>query len=309
MEKSGVSERNSILEILRLCASLWVMYYHGMSLIPRSSMFSNGRIAVDFFFILSGFFLLKGFKKEYKNNYLKDLFSFLWKRFKPFWVTFSICFVFSLISYIQFYDGFFNSSIWGYLWYIPHLFVVFAIYYTFYRYIKNKRVFNFITFILSSICYVLILTYVTNYGIFRGIAGVGAGILLSQIPSIKKSNIGKGVSLTLVVTLFVTTTLIAIFYPETIFQDIISLLVLFPALIYFSSQINFSNKIINNICSISLGLYMYQAVVSLLEDNGIIVIGWQMFLVVLGMAILDKCIMLAIKNKRNTVDIFDKKTR
>lgn len=158
------------------------MYYHGLSLVNRGEVFRNGRIAVDFFFILSGYYIINSFIKECDKTYFEGLKHLIYKRIKPIGITFLICFIFQLISYIQFYEGFFENNIWGYLWYIPHMLIVFIIYFTLYKIIKNKKIFNIMTGIMSAICYVLILTYTTNYGIFRGIAGIGTGILLSQIP-------------------------------------------------------------------------------------------------------------------------------
>lgn len=297
-KKVNVGNRNSILEILRLFASLWVMYYHGLSLISRSEMFRNGRIAVDFFFILSGFYLIKSFIKEKDKPYLVGLKSLIYKRIKPISVTFLICFIFQLISYIQFYEGFFENSIWGYLWYIPHMLVTFTVYFTLFKIIKNKKMFNVVTVILSAICYFLILTYVTNYGIFRGVAGVGAGILLSQLPKCKLKWSKNILSPILAALLFIAIFVISILHPETVIQDILCLIILFPMLIYFSSQIQFSSKLINNICSISLGLYMYQTVASLLEENLIIVEGSILFLIVLVLSIIDRVIAYFLKCKR-----------
>lgn len=291
-------KRNSVLEILRLCASLWVMYYHGLSLITRTDAFSNGRIAVDFFFLLSGFFFLGSYKKENDKTLFKGLCSFIWKRFKPLAITFSICMLFSIIYYIQFYDGFFNSSIFGYLWYVPHLLVVLAIYYLLRRLIKNDKWFYLITILLSITCYTLILTYLTNFGLIRGIAGIGLGILISRIPklTIKNSNI---IAITTTCIIFIIITSIAYIYPSEYIEDPLCLLFLFPLIINFASNINFSNTIINKICSISFGLYAYQTVTRLLEENNIITIGWQMFLIVLVLSIIDIIVKTIIKQNIN----------
>lgn len=287
---SGIRGRNTVLEIFRLCASLWVMYYHGLSLIDRSEMFRNGRIAVDFFFILSGFFVLKSFDKEEEKNYFKGLKNFFLSRIKPILFTFFVCFIFQLISYIQFYEGFFENSIWGYLWYIPHMIFVFCIYFTIYRLSKSRKVFNTITAIISLFCYALVLTYLTDYGIFRGIAGIGMGILISQLPRCNHKFYNKGIVPMLTLLIFALIVFISIIHPSIIVQDYLCLLILFPSLVYFSSQIEFRNQTINNVCSISLGLYMYQTFASLLEDNLIIVNGKILFLLVLALALLDRMV-------------------
>lgn len=295
------TERNSILEILRLCAALWIMYYHGLSLIARTQAFSNGRIAVDFFFLLSGFFFLASYIKEDDKPLFKGMLYFIWKRFKPLSITFAICMAFSLAYFIQFYEGFIITGIWGYLWYVPHVLVVFAFYFLIKRLIKNEIVFLVIVSIISIVCYSLTLTYIVDYGIIRGLASVGYGILLSKIPklSFKNSNI---VAMVITTTLFVSITLIAIYCPIPKVEDPICLILLFPSIIYFASNINLKNQVINNICSISFGLYAYQAVTRVFEENGLITIGWQMFLIVLALAIIDAVIKILIKNKNHICD-------
>ncbi len=287
--------RNSVLEILRFCASLWVMYYHGLSLITRSQAFSNGRIAVDFFFLLSGFFFLASYKKENDKTTFKGLLSFIWKRFKPLSITFGICMIFSIIHYVQFFEGFWSTSIWGYLWYVPHLMAVFGIYFLLRRLIKNDKAFYIITAITTVVCYVLTLTYISDYGIVRGLAGVGFGILLSLIPKLKFKH-SQLFAIITTICLFATITLIAIFYPVKEFEDPICLLVLFPSIIYFASNIEFSNKIINLICSASFGLYAYQTVTRVFESNNIITIGWQMSLIVFALASVDIAIKQLVKH-------------
>lgn len=293
--------RNSILEILRLCASLWVMYYHGLSLFERTEAFRNGRIAVDFFFLLSGFFFLTSFKKEEDKQVIKGLTCFIWKRFKPLMWTFLICFVFSIAYYIQFFQSFFEPSIWGYLWYVPHLMIVFSFYFIIRKLLKRDWAFNLITAISTIVCMTLVLTGTTDYGIFRGIAGVGLGVLISQIPKIWQYKMGKITSVVLTPLLFSIITILAILHPPTVIQDCLCLLILFPAIVYFASQIPVSNKYINAICSISFGLYAYQAVIRIFEANLIITSHWQMFLIVLALAIVDKLIHYLIKKHQSHI--------
>lgn len=286
--------RNSALEILRLCASLWVMYYHGLSLITRSASFSNGRIAVDFFFLLSGFFFLNSYAKEIEKPIFQGLASFVWKRFRPLCVTFCICEVFSLL---YFFANGMSGSIWGYLWYIPHLLVVFAIYFLLRRIIKNDHIFYGVVIIISAICYYLVLTYTVDYGIFRGLAGIGLGILISKIPKLnfKYSNI---ISILVTSILFVGITCIAIFLPIKTIEDPLCLLILFPSIIYFASNINFSSKVVNNICSISFGLYAYQTIIRYIQlINPKIPDGWGVAIVVFALATIDVIIKNIVRKK------------
>lgn len=297
--ETGRVGRNSILEILRLFASLWVMYYHGYSAIVRSQMFTNGRIAVDFFFLLSGFFFLPSvFKQDKTDSVVKDAVKFVWLKFKPMMITFLICFVFQIVGYIKFYEGFYTSP-WGYLWYIPHLLCIFAVYYLLNRFIKNKMAFNLTTAAIVAVCLFLTLGRFTDFGIYRGLAGVGGGILIYQIPTIYDKNKTLKIATILMCAIsFLLIFVMSIIPPKTIVQDSVCIILLFPLVIYFSAQIPFSNKVINKVCSISLGLYTYQTVAGLLEDMAIITSGHILFFLVLILAIVDVVVKTVVKNLR-----------
>ncbi len=287
-------QRNTCIELLRLCAALWIMYYHGYSLIERSSMFSNGRIAVDFFFLLSGFFFLQSVAKFSDKPFFKNLFTFIWKRFKPLAITFGICMIFVLIYYYQHYEGFLYVEPFGYLWYVPHLMVVFALYYVLRKLIKNNVAFNIVVAVLTISSFVAIFIPLTDYGIFRGVAGVGLGILLSQIPKLYFAHSEK-FCLLMYILLFGIITTVAILAPGHTIQDPLCLLLLFPAILYFANQVEWKSKPLNLICSASFGLYAYQAVARVLEDNEIITSSVSLAIIVICLAALDVCIKRLVK--------------
>ncbi|MBR4271043.1 MAG: acyltransferase family protein [Clostridia bacterium] len=287
-------QRNTCIELLRLFAALWVMYYHGYSLIERGSMFSNGRIAVDFFFLLSGFFFLKSAIKLDDKPFFKNLFTFIWKRFKPLAITFGICMIFVLIFYYQHYEGFLYVDPFGYLWFVPHLMIVLALYYVLRKLIKRNIVFNIVVAIISMLCFVALFIPLTDYGIFRGIASVGLGILISQIPKLEFSQ-AKLFSMLMYILLFLAITIVAIIAPAHTIQDPLCLLVLFPAILYFANQVEWGCKPLNLVCSVSFGLYAYQTVARVLEDNSIITSGSSLALIVIILAALDVCIKHLVK--------------
>lgn len=256
MQTKTNQSRNSLLELLRLCASLWVMYYHGLTLIPKTTLFANGRIAVDFFFILSGFFFLNTYQKEKELPFFKGLLTFIWKRFKPLIVTFLICEVFAVLYWL---NQNMNGSIWGYLWYVPHLLCVLSIYFILRYLIKNDIIFYLLISIITIISYGFILSYVVNYGIIRGLAGIGMGILISRIPKLH-FKYDQIINLMITILLFIIITLLAIISPIKQIQDPVCLLILFPLIIYFASNVNYSSNLINNICQICFGLYAYQTI-------------------------------------------------
>lgn len=290
------SNRNSLLEPLRLCASLWVMYYHGYSLITKTSAFGNGRIAVDFFFILSGFFFLNSFKKHVENKQ-GGVLAFIWQRFKPLFPTTAICLIFSLLYF--FHNGM-DGSFYGYLWYVPRLMDTLLIYFLLRKYIKNDKIFYIVVAIISATCYALILTYVTRGGIFRGLAGIGMGILISLIPKIKfkRSNL---FCLIVFLCIFASIAIMAYFSVPKYIQDPICLLGLFPAIIYFANNVKFSSKIVNVICEISFGLYAYQTVPRYSQKVLNIPDGWEMALLVISLATIDLVVKKSIEQKKKAI--------
>lgn len=294
--------RNSLIEILRLFAALWVCYYHGITLIERGAFFGNGRIAVDFFFILSGFFLLKSLKSFKEKSLVKGSLNFVWKRLKPMLFTFSICMVFSLIYFFSFELGGEYSSPFGYLWYIPYLLVIELCYYVCKRLVKKDWIFYIIIAVFGVAANVLIFTRVTDFGMIRALACLPIGIFVSLIPKITVKN-STPICIVSFLAIFAAIFAVSYIAPEPKIEDPILILVLFPSILYFANQIEFKNKYVNLVCSISLGLYCYQAVVRYFERTGQLTSPWVMFLIVLGLAILDVAIRKAyfvIKNKNKT---------
>ena len=57
-----ITSRNSLIELYRFLFALWIVWYHGYFII-KNQYFDDGYIAVEFFFILSGFHFLKTLDK------------------------------------------------------------------------------------------------------------------------------------------------------------------------------------------------------------------------------------------------------
>ena len=81
MEQTGKKKkRNSLVELYRFLFAMWVVYYHGYFFLPKDSHFSGGYIAVDFFFILTGFFVMGLIKKESEKPFFKGILNVAWKK-------------------------------------------------------------------------------------------------------------------------------------------------------------------------------------------------------------------------------------
>ena len=295
------SKRNSLIEIFRLLAAFWVCYYHSYSLVTKGSYFSNGRIAVDFFFIVSGLFLFNLLKKYDDEPFFKGTLHFMRDRFKPLMVTFLICWSFALINFftVDLPNG--NYIIpWGYLWYVPHLLLIELSIYVLRRLVKQNVIFLIIVGLASVACFVITLTRVSNYGLIRGFAAIPLGMFLSLIPEIKEKY-RQAISIPITIVVFICIFLISYFLPIPKYEDPLMILVLFPVLLYFAKQVNFKNRIVNGFCSISFGVYCYQEVVDFFRERNILKTSWIMFIIILTLAIVDvlaKQVFFLIREKK-----------
>ena len=62
VSKQDIKTKNSLIELYRFLFALWVLYYH--SFVPyKGELFGQGYLAVEFFFVLSGFFLIRSIDK------------------------------------------------------------------------------------------------------------------------------------------------------------------------------------------------------------------------------------------------------
>lgn len=194
------------IEFLRIVFTLMVVYHHTCSILK---VWNKGWLGVEFFFILSGFFLFITFKSE-KNiiTYIKQK----WIRFCPliaFGGVFCGLFVKDLYPQ-QFFTEIFFITDTGLdctqlntpAWYLAVLFWV-SLFYLYLMKTQKKETVNIIIGILTFFAYVgcakkgfgRYQTLGNDYGVLfamgllRGIAGTGLGYFLGKIYKITKENI------------------------------------------------------------------------------------------------------------------------
>ena len=64
-----VSKRNQTIELLRFFFAVVIVLYHGRVIFPIS-LFPSGYLAVEFFFIVSGYMMVKSSKKQQDSTML-----------------------------------------------------------------------------------------------------------------------------------------------------------------------------------------------------------------------------------------------
>ena len=295
------SSRNSLLEVYRFIFAIWVMYHHGYFFVPKGTYFFNGYISVEFFFILSGFFLIKSIKKESENSFWKGLWNLTWKRLRPLGITIIISLIFAQIYFWYFFPN--SGDPVGYMWFMKWLIFVPIIFYAFYRLIKNKKVFYSLLGITVVVCHILQYTVLEGAGILRGVVGIGIGVLLSLIPKnkLKLKNFNVNIIFTI---LFITATFLVAFFGIFITGvDHYFIWLLFPGLVYFAYCVDCKIKILYILGDLSFGVYAYQAIPRFFERLGIWHSNIKMCLVVFAFALIDYGVRILIdyyKQKRIT---------
>ena len=257
----------------------------------QGKLFGPENISVEFFFILSGWFIRSSFDKYINLPYFKGLFLMLKHKLLALGIPLLISFLF-WIPYRFMVE---SDVILGYLWFIHDMFVVFVFYYTLRKFVRNEKIFfgvSALLFIVASIFHAI--PEFQSNGWFRAISSMSLGILISYIPSIKL----KRQWLLYIPLVFVWAYIIRMLFFDYSFieEEILNLLV-FPALIYLTFQLSSHNKVFNYLGAISLGLYAYQHIPRLMR---VLEIGnvWIYFIIVVAFAILTDGIMRIIHYKK-----------
>ena len=305
-EKSPIRKRNSFIELYRFVFALWVLYYHGYFFLPKNQFFDSGFLGVDFFFVLSGFFLLKAIVDATGFGFWKGMFSLVWKKLKPLGITLIISLIFAQIYFwIHVVDDF--GDPFGFMWYIKWLVVVPVVYYTIFCALKkNKKHFLIAVGAIVVICYTLLHTVCLEWGVLRGFSGIGIGILLSQVPKLNLKFRKFDFSILVSAVLIVGTFLVAMYARYIPFHNHMFVLILFPALLYFANCIEDGHiSVFNYLGSLSFGMYAYQTLNRLLEDFGCLndkKDNVALFSIVMGLSILDNLVRRIVRHyKQNNI--------
>ena len=263
----------------------------------QGSYFSPGRISVEFFFVLSGWFLRKSIDKYTNISFWKGLGTMLKDKVLSLGIPFAIGITCGVVYYfVNGLDTWWDFNIWGYLWYINDMFIVFIFYYVIRRLVKSEKWFFIIT---ASVCLIAsifhAIPYFYSWGYFRAFSSMSVGVLISYIPSIKLKRQRLLYFPLIVVWVFVLRMLL---FDFTFVEEEILDFIAYPAMIYLTFQLAADNKVFNYLGALSFGLYAYQCVprIMCLFNFGNV---WIWFFSILGLTILTDSIMRIIRYQRN----------
>lgn len=300
------NKRNGLLEIYRFLLAFMPLYYHNFFYLKRNyEIFSVPELAVDFFFMISGFFLMRSMRKLKEEKLFKGMGKIMFGRIKPMLYTIGFIVTFNLTCVALFFrddHDYFNMlfRLFMYWWFVLYLVVAIGLLYLVYRLIKNEK--GFAIFLAALAVSMAIIHYLqVEHGMFfsdivfftRTLGCTSAGILLSYVPSwkYKKFNIG------IPIVIILLPTILYLYYNDKSFLLCLVIIALFAALIYFSSSIPVGGRVFDIIGQLSVRMYLYMALARMFRmlgftDNRIL------FFIDIGAAITDLTVTLLIKRYR-----------
>ena len=294
-------KRNGLLEIYRFLLAFMPLYYHNFFYLKRNyEIFEVPELAVDFFFMISGFFLLSSMRKLKEEKTLIGTWKIMSGRIKPMVFTMGFIITFNLICVILFIrDDYFHTlfRLFMYWWFVLYLVVAIGILYLVYRFVKSEKYFAIFLAALS-VTMAIIHYLAVDRGMFfsdivfftRTLGCTSVGILLSYIPILKYKKFNIGIPA--VIILFPT--ILYLYYNDKNFLMCLVIIALFGALIYFSSSIPVSGRVFDILGRLSVRIYLYLSLCRMfrmlgVDDNRIL------FFINIGAAITDLTVTYLVK--------------
>ena len=261
-------KRNSLIELYRFFFALVVVKSH--TLFPYDGPYIGpGGIAVEFFFIVSGYLFMRSLEK-WKDLPLKESWpKMLVAKIKPIAIPLAI----GLLSNLVYQGTVGDKSIWGYLWYVRAMLVAFTVYLVLSHFIKNSKAFFVITLIICIVCTVVRFgfgMYALSYT--RAGSALSLGILLAYLPPLKLKNQNRVwwivaplqlICIAMVVWQWALWSIGGVHIAEACI-----VFLLYPALVYFTFQLPVHNRVFNYLGALSFGLYAFQCPADLLRGFG-----------------------------------------
>ena len=193
--------------------------------------------------------------------------------------------VFSTLYFIMFPDFSPGSTYcFGFLWFVPMLFLGFFFYFVIFKNVKNIRLQNLFVFLVTIISFVLYFV-LDEFRFFSPFGGVGLGILLSRLPLLpfmKK----KSIIPIIMASFIVLVAIYCAYLPKNDFSiDYLMIFLLFPTFLYLCLHFNMRVKLFDFLEKISFGLYAMQTIPRVLRDCNIVTNNLAIFLIIMVLSL------------------------
>ena len=297
-----MKKRNSLIELYRFFFALNVVKNHGF--FPEGfNYFSPGRVSVEFFFVLSGFLFVGTLEKLSDLPLNKSLPKMIVGKLKPLFFPLIIGVLSNIIYNIvakEYFDG-----IWGYLWYIEAMMLVFIAYLVLRRVIKSEKVFTYVTLGIFTLATLMRFSGVFyEWGYVRAFATISLGMLLSKLPKIEIER--KWIAWVILIPVQAMCFVIVCFHLGNVdwfggFRGVEFILdnLLYPALIYLTFNVSISSNVLDYLGALSFGLYAFQCPADLFRLLGISNV-YILLLIIVTLAVTEDVVKRIVKRKRLT---------
>lgn len=269
-------KRNGLFEVYRFILCFLPLYYHNFFFWERNyEIFGIPELAVDFFFMMSGFFLMNSMKKLKEEKIIVGIGKIMFGRVKP--MMFTLCFIsaFNFLCVILFIrENYLDTlfDLFKYWWFVLYLSIAIGILYLVYRILRSERVFVVFLVLLAIgmtwLHYDVMVRgkYISELVFFtRSFGCLSAGILVSYIPKIKKWKLLPSIPAVAILI----PTLFYMAYVAKTFEVCLVMIFLFGALMYFSSHIPLGGGAFDLIGKLSVRMYLYMAFITMLRILGL----------------------------------------
>ena len=302
-------KRNGLFEVYRLILCMMPLYYHNFFFLERNyEIFDVPEMVIDFFFMLSGFFLMATMRKLKDEKILAGIGKIMLGRIRPMLFTLLFITSFIFICFPIFIRGdylYVFSELFKYWWFVLFLTIGVGIFYIFYRILKSEKrfiVFLFLIAIAAAAVHYLVVYHgaLSWRAVFvtRSLGGISAGILVSYIPKYKVKSFNPAISsiILLIPALFYLA------YNDKTFYICILMIVMFGALLYFTSHVSVSGAAFDFIGVLSVRIYLYMAFLTMLWYMGI-KNNAVLFVIDIAAALIDSVItLLVIKHRKKKLN-------
>ncbi|MBE6532838.1 MAG: hypothetical protein E7676_04955 [Ruminococcaceae bacterium] len=273
---SDKKQRYGLLDLYRFLLCFWVLSCHDFFFLENTTgHFSVPELAPDFFFVISGYFLLHSMEKRKYEIVHIGIRNLLRSRIKP--LFFSICFisVFNFVCTALFIREDVLHSLFlmfRYWWYVLYLLVAVVLFYCAYKLIKTKT--GFILFLSVTVILMTALDYMLETGVIpfhmlnfsaRTLGCMSAGMLISYIPKPKFKKFNYSI---IIVAILIPVLFLLAYHDKTFFTCVL-MIALFTALVYFTTSISFGGKFFDVLGQLATRMYLYMSFVTALYLLGL----------------------------------------